>query len=58
MTPQQARELEPGDLVSHPDWPTPRAVEHVNSDNFHLDPMVFFVKGGFWRASALRKVKA
>ena len=56
MTPSEARALEPGDMVTAPSFPTPQEVEHVNSENFERDPMVFFVKGGFWRSSALRKV--
>ena len=58
MNPSEARSLNPEDLVTHihDTWDEPQIVAHVDAVTFPEDPVVFFVAGGFWRASRLKQV--
>lgn len=52
-------DLKAGDTVTHvtDDWTEPLPViERINDYDFPDDPVAFFVAGGFFRTSRLRKV--
>lgn len=57
MTAESAKQLQPGDEVTHMhnNWDQTQEVESVDSQHFPEDPIVFFVGGGFWRSSRLMK---
>jgi hypothetical protein len=59
MTAHEALQLQPGDRVRADGWRAEedRKVREVKARLFPKDPMVFFVGGGYWRASGLRKVE-
>ena len=48
-----------GDKVTHvnEDWEPPAEIESVNAEDFPEDPVAFFVGGGFWRTSRLKKAE-
>ena len=56
MTKEEALTLRPGDMVIVPGTEnTVVEIDNVNSELFPDDPVAFFVLGGFWRTSRLRK---
>lgn len=51
--------LLPGDRVTNINgqWITSQIIERINATDFPLDPIAFFINGGFWRTSRLVKVQ-